>query len=81
MKTTKQQLKQLAKLAAAKGFSWIAQDGHDGIWYGYKFKPEYRKSTKEWVTDSVFEMAALNLPDNTDYSKQVFQVSKLLNDD
>ena len=74
------ELKQLAELAAAKGFSWVAQDGVTQRWYGYITQPEYQECSQEWrPTSNNFE--ELNLPDDTDYSKQLFNVNELLNNE
>ena len=71
------ELKQLAERAAAKGFSWVAQDGVTQQWYGYTTEPEYQECSQEWLpTSNNFE--ELNLPDATDYSKQLFNVNELL---
>ena len=78
MATTKEELKQLAELAAARGFEWIAQDGRNGVWYGYKIRPEYKEHIEEWVTGSSIECEPIQLPDTTDYSKQLFNVNELL---
>lgn len=71
------ELKQLAELAAAQGFNWIAQDD-TGVWYGYRDEPEFRKQQQDWHTPWNNHWAALNLPDNTDYSKQIFNVKTIL---
>lgn len=74
------ELKALAQLAAAQGFAWIAQD-KCGVWYGYKIKPEFREQLQEWRSKGNNHWAALNLPDNTDYSKQIFNVKTILDNE
>lgn len=71
------ELKALAELAAERGFAWIAQD-KCRIWYGYKVEPEFREHLQEWWGRGNGHWAALNLPDNTDYSKQIFNVKTIL---
>ena len=81
MATTKEELKQLAELAAEQGFAWIAKDKSNQCWYGYKIKPEFRYNSQEWWVPPRTHWAALNLPDNTDYSKQIFNVEKILSNE
>ena len=81
MTTTKDQLKQIAELAAARGFEWIAQDKENAVWYGYKVKPEFRQHSQLWWAVPDTDFAAINLPDDTDYSKQIFNINELLNNE
>lgn len=73
------ELRALAELAKSKGFAWIAQDD-TGVWWGYKVKPRFRKQSQDWHSDDS-HFAALNLPDDTDYSKQIFNVKQILNNE
>ena len=78
MKTSKEELRQLAQLAAKHGFEWLAQDKNNTCWYAYKLKPKFRKFSQEWWAEPNSEFVALHLPDATDYSKQLFNVNELL---
>ena len=76
--TTKEQLKRIAEEAAAHGFKWIAQDKFNGMWYGYTVKPQFVYDRQEWETEHNGDCYLIEVPDDTDYSKQLFNVNELL---
>ena len=81
MPTTKEQLKRIAEEAAAHGFKWIAQDKFNGMWYGYTVKPQFVYDSQEWRTEPNSDYHLIEVPNDTDYSKQLFNVNELLNNE
>ena len=79
--TTKEQLKRIAEEAAVYGFKWIAQDKFNGMWYGYTVKPQFKEYHQEWQSEPGTDYNIIEIPDTTDYSKQLFNVNELLNNE
>ena len=79
--TTKEQLKLLALEANTCGAKWIAQDKFNGMWYGYAAKPQFVQSNQEWQAEPGTDYQLIELFDNTDYSKQLFNVKEILNNE
>lgn len=45
--TTKEELKQMAQLAAIQGLDWLVQFS-DGNWWMFSNKPDFNKQTGQW---------------------------------
>ena len=78
--TTKEELKQIAELAAAEGFEWIAQNGPNRVWYGYTAEPTFNKFFNIFRPAEGSRFAPIEVP-KYDLSKQIFEVKKILAND
>lgn len=88
LKEAEDRLIELAKKAEKRGFKWIAQDGKDGIWYGYTSRPKYITTRNEWRMfepegsfDAISRAQQFSPNDcSIDFSQQLFNVKDILFD-
>lgn len=86
LKEAEDRLIELAKKAEKRGFKWIAQDGKDGIWYGYTSRPKYVTTRNEWRMfepegsfDAISRAQQFSPNDcSIDFSQQLFNVKDIL---